>query len=208
MSSALTPLFPLFRSSPPSASRLPTRSPTPSTSSTTRRCRGTRSPTKSTRVRRRRGGEAKQRSVDIKQKEGRSQLTALPPSSPPPPSSGADLAAKRVYKKVEGALPKVNETEASAKIQAPVKALNATKAAVSQFVDNTFTWAKPVGLNKTVNSPLVRKLVNKTIINPVRDKRKGGGVWRGGAERHAPVRPGQTGAQQLPRRRPRLARRL
>ena len=80
---------------------------------------------------------------------------------------GADLAAKRVYKKVEGALPKINETEASAKIQAPVKALNATKSAITQFVDSTFTWQKPAGLNKTVNSPLIKALVNKTVINPV-----------------------------------------
>ena len=101
-------------------------------------------------------------------KTGTPRLIPSTPPSPPFSSSGADLAAKRVYKKVEGALPKVNETEASDKIQAPVRALNATKTAVSQFVDNTFTWAKPVGLNKTVNSPLVRKLVNKTLINPVR----------------------------------------
>ena len=65
---------------------------------------------------------------------------------------------------MENALPKLNETEASDKIQAPVRALNATKSAVNQFVENSFTWAKPVGLNKTVNSALVRKLLNKTMV--------------------------------------------
>ena len=82
-------------------------------------------------------------------------------------SPGADLAAKRVYKKVEGALPKINETEAAAKIQAPVRALNATKTALATWQADTFTWAKPVGLNKTVNSPLVKQAINKTVFNPV-----------------------------------------
>lgn len=68
---------------------------------------------------------------------------------------------------MENALPKVNETELSAKIQAPVRMLNKTKSDISQWQADTFTWTKPTGLNKTVNSPLIKQLVNKTVINPV-----------------------------------------
>ena len=145
-------------------------------------------------------------------------------------NGGADLAAKRVYKKVEAVLPKINETEASAKIRAPVAALNKTKvgsrggsgwvaaAAASLAAPpaasltpspslqphsrrSTPLWtahsrgrsrcgeggadgarrasgdasADPpppppspaqTGLNKTLNSPLLKKLVNKTVVNP------------------------------------------